>query len=364
MNLSRRTRGLLIDRIGFKTLLAATLATLCLGLSTARRANAELTADSYFGPGGPKLVGIEAAAGDDRFAQSFRISPTCDHRHARVGGGQVDVTPLGHAREAGSILSMFPSTAWFARRPMARANCDSRCAGQSVASPGDGQRFRGRLSRQLRPRRDADHFENRLQRRHLPRLGPRQERLQALAARLRSIRRSSGPDRRSGRPAIQSSDARAKPDAAEAERRRCRTSAACSSSRASRITNCSRPGSRKVPRSIASQPARGEGRNLAPEPDHSAAEDEATVPRHGDLYRRHAARRHRRGVRRKRQHRNARSRQDGSGHRPAPRRSGRAGPLRRKLRRHDGHHHGRPLGLRLEGAAGATTTSTSSSMRS
>ncbi len=93
MNLSRRTRGLLIDRIGFKTLLAATLATLFLGLSTARRANAELTADSYFGPSGPKIVGIESAPATIDLHNRF------EYRQLVImgkleSGGQVDVSRL------------------------------------------------------------------------------------------------------------------------------------------------------------------------------------------------------------------------------------------------------------------------------
>ena len=68
-----------------------------------------------------------------------------------------------------------------------------------------------------------------LQRRHLPRRGQGQERLQALAPRLRSALRSSRADRRPGRAADQHGLARRQPDAAQADGRRAAPGrAACS----------------------------------------------------------------------------------------------------------------------------------------
>ena len=68
------------------------------------------------------------------------------------------------------------------------------------------------------------------------------------------------------------------------------------------------------------------------------------------LRRRRRPRRDSRSVHRKRQHRSRHRRPDGRADRHSPRRSLRAGPLRRRLRRHDADRDGRPQRLRLAAA--------------
>ena len=130
-----------------------------------------------------------------------------------------------------------------------------RTGGPPRGNPGRSRRGPRRLRAQLPPRRRARALARGLQRRHVPRRGQGQERLQALAARLRPDRRSSRPDRRPCRAADQHGLARRQPDAAQADGRRAAPGRA-------RVRGATRPttapctaGSPRAPSSIFPPPA-------------------------------------------------------------------------------------------------------------
>ncbi len=95
-----------------------------------------------------------------------------------------------------------------------------RLAGKTADRAGDGAGAEHAGARRLRARRRAGAVAAGLQRGDLPRLGPGEERLQALAPRLRPDLRRAGADRRPGRAARQPRLARRQHDAPEADRGR------------------------------------------------------------------------------------------------------------------------------------------------
>ena len=165
-------------------------------------------------PEGAKIVALEAEPGRSHcdgkyaYAQVLVTATLAD-------GDRVDVTRMAEASVANDLAEVSATR----RRPPQdrRRRPDHVHRGRPVARrAADSQRAKDDLHRQLRPRRDAGDVEDGLQRRHLPRLAQRQERLQALAPRLRSAVRPPRADRRHRRPAHQPRRARSEPDAAQA----------------------------------------------------------------------------------------------------------------------------------------------------
>ena len=149
------------------------------------------------------------------------------------------------------------------RRRTSRSRCRSR-------SPGQKADYTVSFVRDVMPAMSQDG----LQRRHLPRLAQRQERLQALAARLRPAVRPSRADRRHRRPALQSRRARSEPDAAQAvgrdsARRRRADAAGRAVLRAASLLDRRRREAR------SRQPARHQDRDLSQEPDRADAGHDA-----------------------------------------------------------------------------------------
>ncbi len=197
-----------------------------------------------------------------------------------------------------------------------------------------------------------------LQRRDLPRLGPGEERLQALAARLRPDLRRPGADRRPRRAARQPRLARRQPDAAQAHRR--------GAARRRRADPAGRAVLRDPPlldrRRRQARPDHAAGdqdRGLPGQPGRPADRRRAAAPRAGDLRQRRGPRRDPRGVHRERQHRGRHGRPVGPDDRAAPRRGADPGPLRGDLRLDHADRHGRPHRLRLDRARPPTARSTS-----
>ena len=155
-------------------------------------------------PEGAKVVSLDVAAASDRTDRPLRLRPVAGHRQARLGrdarrhpDGDRDLLDRG-------IVEVTPTRAVCSRRPTARRQLRVALGGQTVDGAGHAWRAWQRRSARFRPRRGAGALEARLQRGHLPRLGPGQERLQTLPPRLRPDLRRPGPDRRPGRPACQS----------------------------------------------------------------------------------------------------------------------------------------------------------------
>ena len=171
-----------------------------------------------------------------------------------------------------------------------------------------------------------------LQRRHLPRLGQGQERLQAVAARLRSALRSSRPDRRPGGPPLQPRRARQslmllKPAGGVPHVGGVLTQPG------EPYYEMLRPGSPTASSSTWTAP-RVAQIEVCPQSAVAAAagmkQQMAVIATYADGSVRDVTRR---GVHREQQHRGRHGRQAGPGHRRAPRRGRHAGPLRRRLRR-------------------------------
>ncbi len=126
---------------------------------------------------------------------------------------------------------------------------DGRIQRPDGEGAGEGREGEGRPADLVQARRDAGLHAGRLQRRRLPRRGPRQGRLPAVAVRLRPGRRPLPPHPRNQRPAHQPRAAGR--ELADSRRRpaRCRTPAASGSTRATSTTRRSSAGSKPTRRS-------------------------------------------------------------------------------------------------------------------
>ena len=299
-------------------------------------------------------------------ARAWRRSRSCPRRSAstnrfayvqllvtgRLASGEtIDVTRMVEPSLSAPIAEVSRSGLV---RPRAdgKATLTLRLAGKSVEVPVTVLGVNTPCQGRLRPRRRAGALAAGLQRRDLPRLGPGQERLQALAPRLRPDLRRPRPDRRPRRAAGQPGLARRQPDAAQAHRRRARTSAA-------RLMQPGEPYYEILRSWIAdgakldlTTPRGDQDRGLPGQPGRPADRRPAADPGAGDLRRRRGPRRDPRGVPRKRQHRGRHGRQRRADDRRPPRRGAGPGPVRRELRRDDADRHGRPHRLRLDRAAG------------
>ena len=127
--------------------------------------------------------------------QPVRLRPAARHRPARLGRDDRR-DPDGRARSSRPTSPRSRDRAWSGPWPTARRRSRSRSPGKSVEVPVTVSGVNAPVHGRLRPRRQPGPLAARLQRRHLPRLGPGQERLQALAPRLRPDLRRPRPDRR------------------------------------------------------------------------------------------------------------------------------------------------------------------------
>ncbi len=164
-----------------------------------------------------QVVSLEASPAEVTLATPYAYAQVLVTAQL-AGGDRMDVTRMVEPTVSGDLATVSPTG-------VVRAKMDGdgqityAVGGQVDRGAAEDQRTEGRLHRQLRPRRDARHVQDGLQRRHVPRLAQRQERLQAVAARLRPAVRSSRVDRRHRQSPHQSRGARPEPDAAEARGR-------------------------------------------------------------------------------------------------------------------------------------------------
>ena len=136
-------------------------------------------------------------------------------------GDLIDVTRMVEVKPLGGDRRGHAGRAWSGPSPTARRRSSLSLGGPEGRGPrGRRRASNDRAAGRLRPRRQPGPVPARLQPGDLPRLGPGQERVQALAPRLRPDLRRPGPDRRPGRPPGQRRLARRQPDAPEAHRRR------------------------------------------------------------------------------------------------------------------------------------------------
>ncbi len=146
-------------------------------------------------PKGATLAAPGGPAQGDPADQSVRLRPAPGHRQARLGRDDRR-DPDGRAVALRRRSPRSPARVWCGPWPTARRRLALRLAGKSAEVPvtvlGVNTPARGRL----RPRRRPGALAAGLQRGDLPRLGPGQERLQALAPRLRPDLRRPRPDRR------------------------------------------------------------------------------------------------------------------------------------------------------------------------
>ena len=188
-------------------------------------------------PKGATLVALEVQPGAIRLTNRFAYVQLLVTGKLATGE-TIDVTRMVEPKLSADIAEV-------SRSGLVRPKADGKATLTLALGRQDGRRpvtvlgLNDAGPRRLRPRRQPGPLAARLQRGDLPRLGAGQERLQALAPRLRPALRRPGPDRRPGLAARQPRLARRQPDAAEADRRRARTSAARSCSRASRTTRSS-----------------------------------------------------------------------------------------------------------------------------
>ena len=134
--------------------------------------------------------------------QSVRLRPASGHRQAGLGRDDRR-DPDGRAVAVGGDRRGVALGAGAAQGRRQGGRWPLRLAGKTADGAGDraGAEYAG--AGRLRARRRAGAVAAGLQRGDLPRLGPGQERLQALAPRLRPDLRRAGPDRRPGRAAHQ-----------------------------------------------------------------------------------------------------------------------------------------------------------------
>ncbi len=164
-------------------------------------------------PGRDRNRRHRSAAAIDRTRQPVRLRPgAADRPSGQRRANRPDAHGRGRRQcRTGNGLAHGRGAAQGRRgRPV-----DLERGGQIVDGAGQSGGTGGSLRGEFRPRRGAGHGQDGLQRGHLPRLAQRQERLQALAARLRPAVRSPRADRRHRRPAIQPGGARSEPDAAQ-----------------------------------------------------------------------------------------------------------------------------------------------------
>ena len=130
----------------------------------------------------------------DRVETPLRLS--ADAAYRSDGRGRTSRCDSDGDDRAGGQLRYDHRRDWFVRPPTAKGRLKCSIAGQSVAIPVKVSGFAATVRSQFRPRRDAGDVKNGLQRGHVSRVGQGQERLQALAPRLRSGVRSPRADRR------------------------------------------------------------------------------------------------------------------------------------------------------------------------
>ena len=149
-------------------------------------------------PAGAKAREDRGPARPDRASAALRLRPARAHRPAR-GRRARRRDPHGHARAPADWSAVSP-TGVVRPRGRRHGRLEVRLARAEPDHPGRGQGPEGRAAvsfvRDVMPLLS----QHGLQRRHLPRVGGRQGRLQAVAARLRPAVRPPGPDRRPRRP--------------------------------------------------------------------------------------------------------------------------------------------------------------------
>ncbi len=169
-------------------------------------------------PPGARVVKLEAHPPRVELKTPFEYSQLLLTAHL-AGGEQLDVTRLAKI-EAPAPLVRVNDTGVV--RPVAngRGALDDPPARADVDAARRGQGPEGQARSQLRPRRDADAVAHGLQRRNVSRSAEGQERLQTVAARLRSDLRPPGADGRSQGPPLQPGRSRRQLDAAQVYRHR------------------------------------------------------------------------------------------------------------------------------------------------
>ncbi len=277
------------------------------------------------------------------------------HRHREaVGRHHAPMSPAWRQLAVQGVDSRSsPPAACCARHGDGKGTLTVALAGKTATVPVEVTGTESRLQARFHPRRQPGPREGGLQRRHLPRREGRQERLQALAARLRSDLRRP---RVRGRTLAAAASNVASPDDSlmllkatgavphEGGQRHRARRAVLRDHRAWIADGA------KLERSHAARDAASRSSRRIPSCSRSARGSRcACVATYADG---EIARRDGRGVRRKRQHRGRRGRQ--AGPRSPPLRRGEApvlARLRGRLRRDDAHRDGRPHRLRLGRAA-------------
>ena len=141
-------------------------------------------------PPGAKLVGLEAQPGADRAEAPLRLSPAPAHRHARPTASVSTSRAWSQCEAPATLVKVSADRPGPARGRRRRASSSSRSAARSVDVPVKVSGQKDEVRGQLRPRRDAGHVASWAATPAPATARPRrQERLQALAARLRSALR-------------------------------------------------------------------------------------------------------------------------------------------------------------------------------
>ena len=175
-------------------------------------------------PKGTSLVALEVQPKEIRLTQRFAYAQLLVT--ARLSSGEtIDVTRMVEPTLSSAIADI--SRSGLVQAPGRwQGDAGPPAGGQVRRGAGDRAGRADRAQGRLRPRRRPGTVAARLQLGDLPRLGPGQERLQALAPRLRPDLRRPRLDRRPGGTARQPGLAGRQHDAPEAHRPPCRTSAA------------------------------------------------------------------------------------------------------------------------------------------